>query len=302
MIDTGPQTFANLAPISPTPKGLNQGCLLKIHPLDFNSGMLPIGEKPFLVGREEYCSLKIDEESVSRSHAEIRLDENGYQLIDLDSTNGTFLNGKRLGDQHHTLQAGDTIRVGNHVYKYLTSDHIEAQYHEAAYSMMTTDGLTSVWNKRYFLDTLNREIRRSARSGLPLTLLMLDVDHFKEVNDQHGHLIGDEVLREFALRLSNQLRQEDLLARYGGEEFSITLIETGLEKANIVARRCLKAISTAPFRTTAGVISCTVSIGGTTFLGQPPETSTEKLIQAADASLYKAKESGRNRIMIKELT
>ena len=303
MIDTGPQTFANITHLPAVPQGQKQGCLLKMHPMDLNSGMLPLGEKPFLIGREDYCSLKIAEDSVSRSHAEIRLDEEsgGHLLIDLCSTNGTFLDGERLGDKHHALQAGDTIRIGTHVYKYLTSDHIEAQYHEAAYSMMTTDSLTNVWNKRYFLDMINREFRRSVRTKLPLTLLMLDMDHFKKVNDQHGHLIGDEVLREFALRLSNQLRQEDLLARYGGEEFTITLIGTNREQASVVARRCLKSISTSPFRTTAGEISCTVSIGGATFHGQPPETGTDKLIQAADASLYQAKESGRNRIVIKDM-
>ena len=303
MIDTGPQTFTNIAPLAGAPQGHKQGCLLQMHPMDLNSGMLPIGEKPFLFGREDYCSLKIAEDSVSRSHAEIRLDQESgeYLLIDLCSTNGTYLNEERLGDQHQVLQAGDTIRIGTHVYKYLTSDHIEAQYHEAAYSMMTTDSLTNVWNKRYFLDMINREFRRSVRNEIPLTLLMLDMDHFKKVNDQHGHLIGDEVLREFALRLSNQLRQEDLLSRYGGEEFTITLIETNSEQAGVVARRCLKSISTAPFRTTAGEISCTVSIGGATFLGQPRKSSTDNLIQAADASLYEAKKSGRNRIVIREM-
>ena len=288
MIDTGPQTYTNITPPTAATPGQKQGCLLKMHPMDLNSGMLQIGEKPFLIGREDYCNLKIDEDSVSRSHAEIRRDQESgeYLLIDSGSTNGTFLNDERLGDQHRVLQAGDTIRVGTHVYKFLTSDHIEAQYHEAAYSMMTTDSLTNVWNKRYFLDMINREFRRSLRAELPLTLLMLDMDHFKKVNDQHGHLVGDEVLREFALRLSNQLRQEDLLSRYGGEEFTITLIETGRERADIVARRCLKSISTAPFRTSAGEISCTVSIGGATFLGKSQETDTDKLIETADDSLY----------------
>jgi len=303
MIDTGPQTFTNITPLPAKLRGEKQGCLLKIHPMDLNSGMLPIGDKPFLIGREDYCSLKIAEDAVSRSHAEIRFNEkgDGYLLIDLGSTNGTFLNDELLGDKHHTLKAGDTIRIGTHVFKYLTSDQLEAQYHEAAYSMMTTDGLTNVWNKRYFLDMINREFRRSVRSEQPLTLLMLDMDHFKKVNDQHGHLVGDEVLREFALRLSNQLREEDLLARYGGEEFAITLIGTNCEQAHVVARRCLKSISTAPFQTTAGEISCTVSIGGATFFGQPPETGTDKLIRAADASLYEAKETGRNKIVIKEM-
>ena len=206
-----------------------------------------------------------------------------------------------MDDQPKVLRAGDTIRIGNHIFKYLTSDHIEAQYHEAAYSMMTTDSLTNAWNKRYFMDMINRELRRSVRAESPLTLLMLDMDHFKKVNDQHGHLVGDEVLREFALRLSNQLREEDLLARYGGEEFAITLIDTDLEQARVVAQRCLNSISTLPFMTTSGEISCTVSIGGATFLGRPAKTDTEELIQIADSCLYEAKEAGRNRMVINEM-
>ncbi len=307
MIDFRQKTFTNTTALPVPSKGKKQvrkrGCLLKIHPMDLNSGLLPIGEEPFLIGREEYCSLTITEDSVSRSHAEIRLDEEGkqYLLIDLCSTNGTYLNDERFKDQYQQLQAGDTIRVGSHVYKFMTSDQIEAQYHEAAYSMMTKDSLTNVWNKRYFLDMLNREVRRSTRSKFPLTLLMLDMDHFKKVNDQHGHLIGDEVLREFALRLSHQLREEDLLARFGGEEFTITLIETDQKQAEFVARRCLKAISSAPFQTTAGKISCTVSIGGATYIGLPPDTSTERLIQSADASLYQTKKAGRNQILIREM-
>ncbi len=301
MIDTSPQTFADISPFFAGPSNTKQGCLLKIHPMDLNCGMLPIGEKPFLIGREDYCSLKIAEDSVSRSHAEIRRTkkDGNYLLIDLCSTNGTYLNDNQLLDQRMELQAGDTIRVGSHVYKFLTSDHIEAQYHEAAYSMMTTDSLTNVWNKRYFLDMLNREVRRSVRSKLPLTLLMLDMDHFKRVNDQYGHLVGDEVLREFAVRLSNQLREEDLLARYGGEEFTITLIETNSQQAEVVARRCLNAVSTAPFQTTAGKISCTISIGGTTFTGKPHDTCSDRLIQNADKALYVAKDAGRNQIVIR---
>ena len=303
MIDTRRQPLTTFGPISFPTQGKKYGCLLKIFPMDLNSGLLSLGDKTLLIGREDYCGILINEDSVSRSHAEVRYDEESgeYLLVDLCSTNGSYLNDQHLKDQSHPLKSGDTIRVGSHVFKYLTSDNIEAQYHEAAYSMMTTDGLTNVSNKRYFLDVLKREIRRTIRAELPLSLLMLDIDHFKKINDQYGHLIGDEVLREFALRISNQLREEDLLARFGGEEFSITLIDTNRKKANVVARRCLKSISTAPFRTTAGEISCTVSIGGATFLRGPAKTTTEELIKVADASLYEAKETGRNRTVIREM-
>ena len=300
MVDTSQHSFTQIRPVISQTRRKKQGCLLKIHPMDLNCGMLAIGNDPFLIGRESYCSLQIPEDSVSRKHAEVRRDQETGQftLTDLRSTNGTYVNDQPVGDQSVALVAGDVIRVGNHVYKYLTSDHIEAQYHEAAYTMMTHDSLTNVWNKRYFLDMFNREVARSTRSKQPLSLMMLDIDHFKRVNDKHGHLVGDEVLREFALRISNQVRTEDLLARYGGEEFIIALSGTALEQMEVVADRCLKAISNSPFNTTEGLLECTVSIGGTSFFDAPPNTETQALIRSADRALYQAKNNGRNQIVL----
>ena len=300
MVDTSQQSFTRIRPVISQTKLEKQGCLLKIHPMDLHCGMLAIDDDPFLIGRESYCSLQISDDSVSRKHAKIRRDHETaeFTLTDLRSTNGTYVNDRPVRDQSIALVAGDVIRVGNHVYKYLTSDHIEAQYHEAAYTMMTHDSLTNVWNKRYFLDMLNREVCRSARSKQPLSLMMLDIDHFKQVNDKHGHLIGDEVLREFALRISNQVRTEDLLARYGGEEFIIALSGTTREQMEVVANRCLKAISYYPFNTTEGLLECTVSIGGASFLSTPAKTEVQGLIRSADRALYQAKNNGRNQIIL----
>ena len=276
----------------------SEGCLLRIHPMDLNTGLLLFESDSFLIGREDFCDLTINQDAVSRRHCKIDLKSTGeFVLIDLNSTNGTFLNEKRIGNTPYTLFAGDTIRVGSQVYKFLTTDHIEAHHYEAAYSMMTTDSLTGVLNKRYFTDMLNRELRRSARSSTPLTVLMLDLDFFKQVNDTYGHLVGDDVLREFAKRINGLLREEDMIARYGGEEFVIMLNETDAEQAKVVAERCLEAVRGKAFVFGDIEIDCTVSIGGASYWGEPKDTKPNQLLRKADQKLYQAKKSGKDKYL-----
>lgn len=273
----------------------SEGCLLRIHPMDLNTGLLLFETDSFLVGREDFCDLTINQDAVSRRHCKIDKKSTGeFVLIDLNSTNGTFLNEKRIGNTPYPLFAGDTVRIGSQVYKFLTTDHIEAHHYEAAYSMMTTDSLTGVLNKRYFSDMLNRELRRSARSRVPLTVLMLDLDFFKKVNDNYGHLVGDDVLREFANRMQGIIREEDMLARYGGEEFVIMLNETSAQGAKRVAQRCLESVRETPFVSGEIELTCTVSIGGATYTGQPKDLTPNQLIRIADQKLYEAKKSGRD--------
>ena len=158
---------------------------------------------------------------------------------------------------------------------------------------MTKDSLTQVWNKRYLLETLARELKRRERTKRDLTLMVLDLDYFKNVNDTYGHLVGDELLRQTADRLKKTLREEDILARFGGEEFCIVLTETSEGQAEACARRCLKAIAETPFSTAAGEIAATISIG--IGIAKTP-TTCDQLIKQADDNLYKAKQLGRNRI------
>jgi diguanylate cyclase (GGDEF)-like protein len=155
--------------------------------------------------------------------------------------------------------------------------------------------LTGTMNKRYFLETLNRSIATSLRQKHPLTVVMLDVDHFKAVNDTYGHLVGDEVLREFGRRVGQASREDDLLARYGGEEFCLLLSATGPSEAFDVAERCRSAICQTPFETTAGPLTITASFGFATLDAARSETGLE-LIHRADEKLYEAKRQGRNRV------
>jgi len=298
MLDFESKTIEDFQVVLSPQNSQSEGCLLRIHPMDLNTGLLLFKSDTFLVGREDFCDLTINQDAVSRRHCKIERKSNGeFVLTDLKSTNGTFINEKPIGHTPYPLVAGDAIRVGSQVFKFLTTDHIEAHHYEAAYSMMTTDSLTGVANKRYFTDMLNRELRRSARSCVPLTVLMLDLDFFKQVNDNYGHLVGDDVLREFAARMNGILREEDMLARYGGEEFVVMLNETNVEEAKVVADRCLDAVRAKSFVSGDVEINCSVSIGGATFLGKPKDVTPNQLLRQADLKLYEAKKTGRDKFI-----
>ena len=160
--------------------------------------------------------------------------------------------------------------------------------------MMTMDSLTQTWNKRYLLETLKRELKRRERTRRDLSLIVLDLDYFKKVNDTYGHLVGDELLRQTSGRLRKVLRGEDILARFGGEEFCIVLTETSGVEARVCAQRCLEVVSETPFLTAAGQIESTISIG----IGVARTTMTcDQLIKIADDNLYKAKQRGRNQVI-----
>lgn len=166
------------------------------------------------------------------------------------------------------------------------------------------DSLTHVYNRRHFIDLASREIVRSARFNHPVTLLMIDIDHFKTVNDTYGHLAGDAVLRDVALRLKANLRQSDILARYGGEEFILLMPETDSAQAWIGAERLRRVIAATPFNTSNGTIAVTASLGLSCWpANTDPNAITSlpqinDLISRADQALYRAKQSGRNQTQV----
>ncbi len=164
-------------------------------------------------------------------------------------------------------------------------------------TMAVTDGLTGLYNRRYLDSHLASLLERAVADGKPLSLFMLDIDFFKKVNDEHGHAVGDEVLREFAGRITRNLRGVDLPARYGGEEFIVVMPDTSLETAHQVAERLRAEVAGAPFSvsTADGSLSVTASIGVT--VNQTPGEIPEALIKRADDGLYAAKDAGRNRVI-----
>jgi diguanylate cyclase (GGDEF)-like protein len=269
-------------------------CLICMHPADRLGEVIPLGNTEVLIGRDADCDVEIPDDSVSRRHALLRPSAGSYVAIDLGSTNGTYVNDARI--EIHTLEPGDRLRLGNQIFKYFSADRSEAEYFENAYRMMTTDGLTQVHNKRYLLDVAERELRRAARTGKPMSLLMFDIDRFKLINDTYGHLTGDEVLIEFTRRLMAALRGDEVLARYGGEEFCLMLPDTALADALKAGERVRAVVAENDFVTQHAQVSVTVSVGVTCM--QPPlEISAIELIEQADKQLYLAKNGGRNRVV-----
>lgn len=164
------------------------------------------------------------------------------------------------------------------------------------------DSLTHVYNRRHFFELTQREMARAKRFNRFLTLLLIDIDHFKVINDTHGHLIGDQVLRDVVLQLKGNLRQSDILARYGGEEFIVLMPETSQTEAWHGAERLRRVIADTPFKTDQGCLQVTISLGVASWMGHPdiPVPALESLINQADQALLRAKQEGRNQTKIAE--
>jgi len=270
---------ANLVQIGPSGPGLGRRFALDL--------------KPVTLGRDAQCSLAIADGSVSRLHAHIEpRDDGGYRLSDLNSRNGTFVNGTRLS--RSDLKDGDYVQLGECVFRFLAGGNVEAGYHDEIHRLTLLDPLTGVHNRRSMAVFLERELDRAARYVRPFAVILIDADHFKLVNDRHGHLGGDEVLKGLAARLRNLARAEDLVARYGGEEFAIALPETDLAAAVVAADRFRRAVAVSPFDFNGTGIDLTVSIGVAAF---EPGAPSGDLLQTADGRLYEAKRGGRNRVV-----
>lgn len=271
-----------------------KSCLIRIYPAGIQEGLIDLPRDRYVIGRGSECNLELPDSAVSRQHACIEFEDNQYHLVDLGSTNGTYVNDKLV--RKRQLVSGDFIRIGTHIMKFLSSDHIETQYHETIYAMMITDGLTGVHNKRYFLEALEREIVRSHRHRRPLSLAILDIDSFKKLNDSYGHLAGDAVLREMCNRIKTTIRKDEVFARYGGEEFVVVLPEASHRDAMGVAERLRSLVADIPFVIDSVQIQVTISIGiAQTCGGEDIDSAT--LIARADQKLYEAKRSGRNRVV-----
>lgn len=245
------------------------------------------------IGRDPLASISLEADSVSRSHARIEIDRGETWLTDLGSTNGTFVNDVQTKSRVR-LQSGDLVKIGDVIFKFLAGSNVEAAYHEEIYRMTIRDGLTAVANARYLNEFLEREFARSRRHFRDLAVLLIDVDHFKNINDTWGHLTGDHVLRELARIVDTRVRRDELFARYGGEEFCLVLPETGLEGALEYAEIVRKLVEEHVFIFDGATIPVTVSVGVGAFA--PDMVRPHDLLRAADEALYRAKNGGRNRV------
>ncbi len=289
------KTITIQRPTSLTSPEKSQACLILIYPTGPEMGSrYPLDHNPTVLGRENDCQIVVEDESVSRRHASIQAEEDGYTVIDLQSTNGTFVNEARVSSQK--LKDGDYLHIGNCIYRFLTGGNLEANYHEELYRLAIIDALTEVHNKRYFLEFLGRELGYATRYHRSLTLALIDLDRFKAVNDEMGHLAGDIALRDMAASIKRTIRKGDLVARYGGEEFAVVMTETPLEGGLKFAERLRLLVENLPFRYEDKTFHLTVSVGVASSNGENWTTSPE-LIRHADEKLYQAKQDGRNRVV-----
>ncbi len=245
------------------------------------------------LGRGDTNDVVLDHDNVSRFHAELHTKREHHSIVDKGSTNGTFVNDRRV-KKEHLLNSGDLIKIGGSIFKFISGTDIEGLYFEEIYRMTIIDGLTEINNKRYLMEFLEREMARCQRFKRPMSLIMFDVDHFKKINDTHGHIAGDYVLKRLASLVNEKIRREELFARYGGEEFCVVMPESQVEQAVVFAEKMRELVQEADFSFDSQRMEVTVSLG----VGQMQETQHTPLdlIQYVDHALYAAKRGGRNRV------
>lgn len=247
--------------------------------------------RELLIGRREDADIPLRDEGVSRRHATIQVDEAGARLVDLDSANGTFVDGECTSE----AQLADGARIalgGATLLKFVWTDELEARWQLRQAQSALQDPLTGLHNRRHLDERLGAELSAASRHGRPLALLLADLDHFKAVNDRHGHLAGDEVLRRTALALQHTVRKEDLLARYGGEEFAVLARETALPGAQALAERLRAAVERSRCAWEGAELQVTISVGVAAAppgRGYAPGASERVLFAWADRALYLAK-------------
>lgn len=252
------------------------------------------------IGRTSSAEICLDDDGVSRKHALVRVKQDGVvEVYDLGSTNGTYHDGVRI--KQRVLQDGDTIQIGSTtILKFSYRDALEEELQKNLYDSATRDGLTRIYNKKYFSEAIKREFAHALRQRTPLTLVMFDIDHFKHINDRYGHPVGDYVLSKLAFMVTGCIRAEDTLARYGGEEFALLLRDAPEQQGVNCAERIRQVIESAQFISENQRLPVTSSFGVATFSGSE-FSSPEELIEAADQFLYQAKRGGRNRVEAKLL-
>lgn len=277
----------------PRRSGPRSACVVVIHGEGLGK-RADIEGQPVVVGRSQEADLHIPHKSVSRQHCEIHREGDAYRIRDLGATNRTRVNEQPITET--LLADGDHITLGECILKFISHASVEARYHEEVYQLATHDALTELYNRRHFVELVDKEIARALRHGRPLVMCIIDVDLFKPVNDQYGHIAGDGVLRQMAALVRDFVRGEDIAARIGGEEFAVLLPEAGLEAARAFAERLREAVAQAVFVLGGEERRLTISIGIAGLAPSRSERST--LMQAADAALYRAKDEGRNRVCV----
>lgn len=264
---------------------------------------IPLEREEVILGRALEADVRINDTKVSRLHARINTiydaetSRTNYVLTDLDAKNGTYLNGEKINSE--ILQNGDKITVGKQLLRFELLDEIDREYQRQIRRLLSHDDLTGLLSSRSFFSELRREVSRAIDAPRRFCVLMMDVDHFKNVNDTYGHLTGSKTLEEIGLCITQVLRNGDVAARFGGEEFAAFLLEAEPAQGIVAAERIRQTIASKEFSVvrqgkTVERHHITISIGVAFF----PDDSRDpiELVEMADSALYRAKREGRNRV------
>jgi diguanylate cyclase (GGDEF)-like protein len=248
------------------------------------------------IGRAPSSEISLPEVlSISRQHARVSYRGDRVTVADLGSTNGTYVNG-RLIDGETPLRSGDRFQVAGVHFKFLHEQDPEHAYYETIYDLVTRDGLTDIYNKRKYDEEVEREFARARRHRRPLCLIMFDLDDFKLINDNYGHLCGDFVLKQVTSLVAEILRPEQVFARVGGDEFVILTPETTLAGTEALAGKLRERVASLEYRYCNFYVSVTCSFG-VAQLTDDMEGPAE-LYDAADRALMTSKRRGRNRVHV----
>jgi diguanylate cyclase (GGDEF)-like protein len=258
-------------------------------------GLFTLDGPRTLIGRSSEAQVMLTDTAMSRRHSAIARTPEGYFIEDLGSANGTIVDGVKIAQQTQ-LHDGSRIEVGAHtLLRFGLHDAVEREAARRTHDLMVRDPLTSLFNRRHLYERLHSEAAFALRHNTPLAVLLVDIDGFKQINDTHGHAIGDSVLRVLSRALTQTVRTEDVLARYGGEEFVIVARGIEVEGVRVLGDRIVRATSALRVPGANGVpVPVSVSVGvahSTLIQSHEPEV----LLRAADEAMYTAKRTGRNR-------
>lgn len=262
-----------------------------------NPGLVVKLDKPEVtIGRGKKADVVVDDPGLSRIHARIHVAGDRVIVEDLKSTNGTYIGGQRIAGPTQA-QDGERVQFGGNVLTKLSlQDDMETATSQRLFFSASRDGLTRLFNRRYFDERMEDEFAFAHRHGANLSLLLVDIDKFKPINDQLGHQAGDAVLKEMAATLKHAVRAEDTLARYGGEEFVIIARGIDYKGARAFGERVRTTVERVMLPWDNRVIRISCSVGVATMVDRDFDTSAE-LIRSTDQALYHAKETGRNRVV-----
>lgn len=270
----------------------HEACLVIIRGARLGSRIVP-GAEPLIIGRAVDADFQISERSISRQHCRVFRADGRYWVEDLGSTNHTWLNDEMI--DRAPLRDGDLVRISQTVLKFVDEGNIEAGYHSELHESTIRDTLTGLYNRRHAMAVLEKEAARAQRDeNYKLALVILDLDFFKDINDEYGHLAGDGVLRRLSRIATERVRASDTLARIGGEEFALILPDTNSRDARQLAEAIRESVEAETFRLDDSDHTITLSAG--VAIWQPGMQSISELLQAADRQLYQAKSAGRNRV------